>query len=94
MAKINYSLIGEALIHPIQKRILEAFRAQPRAQLTPLALSNDLSEPLGVVSYHVSLLAGDPRGRFARTPLLELTHTEPRRGAVAHFYVLTKEATR
>lgn len=90
---INYALIGKALLHPTQREILEAFEKWPQ-ETSPVSMSRLLDIPLGRLSYHVKILAGDPRGPFVETPLLTLERTEPRRGAVAHIYRLTKAATR
>ena len=89
--QINYDLIGRALIHPVQRRILEMFAEQP-GRVSPVAISKYLELPLSNVSYHVGILAGDPKGRYAGTPLLRLVDTAQRRGAIEHFYRLTKKA--
>lgn len=90
---INYDLIGRALLHPVAQDILETLRRYP-APLGAAGLGRLLNLPLGKVAYHVKMLAGDPDGPFVSTPLLALHHTEQKRGAVAHFYVLSKAATR
>lgn len=91
---INYALIGEALLHPMKKAILDAFVNDPTGvSLSPNELAQYLGKPLGNVSYHVKDLAGLSGGsRFKDTPLLELVDTQPRRGALEHFYALTPNA--
>src|SRR3954468_18186189 len=48
----------------------------------PKSLAQELDATLGVVSYHIRFMA--ERG------MLELVETRPARGAVAHYYVLSK----
>jgi DNA-binding transcriptional ArsR family regulator len=50
----------------------------------PKELAALLDEPLGVVSYHVRMLT--------QYGLVELSRTEPKRGALAHYYVRTSLA--
>lgn len=47
--------------------------------LSPNLLSSKMDEPLGNVSYHVKTLL--------KYDCVELVKTEPRRGAVEHFYI-------
>lgn len=93
MPKINFSLVGETLMHPIQRAILE-IAALKKTAVSPKMLSREMPEPLGVVAYHVNMLAGVGKSKFASRPLLELVETEQRRGALEHFYAPTKEALR
>lgn len=93
MTKINFSLVGEALMHPIQRNILE-IAAKHASTVSPKELSVELGKPLGVVAYHVNMLAGIGKSRFAAHPMLELVDTEQRRGALEHFYASTEEAIR
>jgi len=51
---------------------------------SPNQLSRELGEPLGNVSYHVKTLL--------EYDCIELVKTEPRRGAVEHFYRATERA--
>lgn len=90
---INYDLIGRALLHPIAQDVLETLRRYPEP-LGAAGLGRLLDVPLSKVAYHVKMLAGGPNSPFASAPLLTLHHTEQKRGAVAHFYVLSKAATR
>jgi DNA-binding transcriptional ArsR family regulator len=66
----------KALAHPLRWRILEAI--VDCAEASPLELSRLLDVPLATVSHHVRVL------REVRC--IELTRTEPRRGAVEHYY--------
>lgn len=89
---INYARIGEALIHPTQRRILEAALVF-EGPVSPKMLAEWTREPLGNVSYHVGILAGVRKDSpFAECPILELVDTAQRRGAVEHFYRLTRKA--
>lgn len=58
---------------------------QEGADLSPNLLSKILEEPLGNVSYHMKTLV--------EYDVIKLTKTEPRRGAVEHFYASTGAAT-
>lgn len=98
---LNYDLIGRALIHPLQRRILEecaVLADDDKKGVSPNELSLRLDEPLGNVAYHVKVLAGgtphvtSKRSKFAQTPLLTLVEEVPRRGAVEHYYALTASA--
>lgn len=95
---INYDLIGRSLIHPVQEKILDAFAGAGDLSGSPKQLAETLETPLATVSYHVRLLAGLSCGKqkspFAAKPLLRQVDTKQRRGAVEHFYALTKEATK
>jgi DNA-binding transcriptional ArsR family regulator len=71
-----------ALAHPLRGRILAAAGA---GTTSPVELARELDEPLGVVSYHVRVLA--------KTGLLEPAGTSPRRGALQHHYRATDAAT-
>lgn len=77
--------IANALLHPLRWEILNAM-ADADTDLSPKLLSKRLSDQHGGdrltnVSYHVrQLVAYD---------LISLTDSEPRRGALEHFYALT-----
>jgi DNA-binding transcriptional ArsR family regulator len=68
----------KALAHPLRLRILAALN---RTVSSPSELAEELSEPLGNVSYHVRILAD--------LNCIELVRTTPRRGAVEHHYRAT-----
>jgi predicted transcriptional regulator len=70
--------------HPVRIRIIMALR-KPGTVKSPKDLADALAPaPLGVVSYHVRMLV--------KYGLLELQGTEPRRGALAHYYKLSDQA--
>ena len=64
-----------AIGHPIRTRIFVILGTQ---EACPLDLAVRLRESLGVVSYHVRVLAD--------LGVIEQTRTEQRRGATAHYY--------
>jgi DNA-binding transcriptional ArsR family regulator len=66
----------KALAHPLRWRILEL--VSERGEASPSELARALDQPLATVSHHVRVL------RESRS--LELTRTEPRRGALEHYY--------
>lgn len=76
---------SRAMAHPLRVEILEAFGARGTHR-SPSDLAEDLGEPLGNVSYHVT--------RLAKAGAIELDKTEPRRGAMEHFYRLTAAGAR
>src|SRR5688572_32313716 len=67
--------IAKALAHPLRARILQ--RLGERVS-SPNDLAAELGAPLGVVSYHVRMLRD--------YDCVELVRTQPRRGALQHFY--------
>ena len=67
----------KALDHVLRQHILLAAVA---GEVSPKALSKALDEGLSQVSYHVKVLRDDCDG------MIEETRTEPRRGAVEHYY--------
>src|ERR1700754_3501507 len=70
--------IAKALAHPLRARILQRL-GERVASAGDLAV--ELDAPLGVVSYHVRMLRD--------YDCVELVRTEPRRGALQHFYKAT-----
>src|SRR5688572_33241604 len=66
-----------AMAHPMRGRILAALDGQERS---PVELAKQLGASLGVVSYHVRVLAD--------AGLVELARTTARRGAIQHHYRL------
>jgi DNA-binding transcriptional ArsR family regulator len=66
----------KALAHPLRWRILEALI--DRGEASPSELASALDERLAVVSHHTRVLRDND--------CIELTRTEPRRGALEHFY--------
>lgn len=73
--------LAKALAHPLRVRILSSLH---KGISSPNQLSQELGEPLGNVSYHVKTLL--------EYDCVELVKTEPRRGAVEHFYRATDRA--
>src|SRR6195952_3388156 len=72
------SRIAKALAHPLRARILQRLGERVAS---PGDLAVELGAPLGVVSYHVRMLR--------EYECVELVRTEPRRGALQHFYRAT-----
>src|SRR4051794_4373741 len=70
--------IAKALAHPLRARILQRLGERVAS---PGDLAVELGAPLGVVSYHVR--------RLRDYDCVELVRTEPRRGALQHFYRAT-----
>lgn len=81
--QIDWAAIGKELIHPTRAMVLDAF-VKAGEPLSPSQIAEESGERLGNVSYHVRALL--------EKGFIRLTRTEPRRGAVAHFYVLTAKA--
>lgn len=77
---IDQTLV-KAIAHPLRHQILLALNEEV---LSPNQLSQRLGERLGNVSYHVRFLAD--------LGAIELVDTQPRRGAVEHFYKATQQA--
>src|SRR6201991_1832616 len=70
--------IAKALAHPLRARILQRLGERVAS---PGDLAAELDAALGVVSYHVRMLRD--------YDCVELVRTEPRRGALQHFYKAT-----
>ena len=71
--------VAKALSHRLRRQILE--RLHDHGVASPSALADALGEPLGNISYHVRVLC--------ELACVELVRTEPRRGALEHFYRAT-----
>ena len=67
--------IVKALGHPLRIRMLTVLNQRVAS---PSELAGELEEPIGNVSYHMRTLAD--------LGMVELVRTEPRRGAVEHYY--------
>ena len=65
----------KALSHPLRVRILAYMNDR---EWSPNELAEELAEGLSQVSYHVKVLKD--------FELIEMTRTQPKRGAVEHFY--------
>lgn len=76
---IDWERLARQKFHPLRVQLIERFALadEPRS---PSSLSEELDERLGNVSYHVRALLDEG--------LIELDRTEPRRGAVEHYYRL------
>src|ERR1700709_2966673 len=70
--------IAKAWAHPLRARILQRLGERVAS---PGDLALEVGAPLGVVSYHVRMLRDHD--------CVELVRTEPRRGALQHFYRAT-----
>jgi DNA-binding transcriptional ArsR family regulator len=68
--------LAKALSHRLRVRILQ--RLTEAGEASPSQLADALDERIGNVSYHVRVLR--------ELDCLELVRTEPRRGALEHFY--------
>ena len=67
-----------AMAHPMRGRILAALDGR---ELSPVELAREMGASLGVVSYHVRVLAD--------AGVVELARTSARRGAIQHHYRLS-----
>ncbi|MGN6215682.1 MAG: helix-turn-helix domain-containing protein [Solirubrobacterales bacterium] len=75
-ARIDEELV-KALSHPVRVEILEALQGRVAS---PGELSEEIDESLGVIAYHAKTLL--------KCGCLELVRSEPRRGAIEHFFGL------
>jgi DNA-binding transcriptional ArsR family regulator len=66
----------KALAHPLRTRVLELI--VEREEASPVELARALGQPLATVSHHTRVLRD--------LGCIELVRTEPRRGAIEHFY--------
>lgn len=78
--EIDWKAVALAKLHRTQKAILGYLTENQTG--SPKEMSDALGEPLGNVSYHVTVLQKDG--------LICLSSTEPRRGALEHFYRLSE----
>lgn len=67
-----------ALGHPLRRKILRMMETNNNGGLSPKMISDELEQSIGVVAYHVRLLA--------EAGVLTLVGTKQRRGAIEHFY--------
>src|SRR3954452_9919333 len=81
-AETSEARIAKALAHPLRAQILKRLGERVAS---PGELAAELGAPLGVVSYHVRMLR--------EYECVELVRTEPRRGALQHFYRATARPT-
>lgn len=73
--------MAKALGHPLRTAILVELNDRTAS---PVELARRLDEPIGNVSYHVRVLLD--------LDCIELVETQPRRGALEHFYRATARA--
>ncbi len=78
----DYGRLLKAIAHPLRQRIL--FAIDEAGEASPKSVAHALGAPLGRVSHHVRVLL--------RLGAIELTRTEPRRGATEHYYRATLNA--
>ena len=76
---LDAEILG-ALSHPLRLSVMRA----ATDEISPKKLADAFGESVQLVSYHVRILRD--------AGLLELTRTEPRRGAVEHFYSASSDA--
>jgi hypothetical protein len=76
---IDWQKLAVAETHKLRIQLLEIFDGSD-VPLSPTQLAVLTEEPLGNVSYHCNQLRD--------AGLIELHHTEPVRGALAHYFVL------
>jgi DNA-binding transcriptional ArsR family regulator len=69
----------KALAHPLRMRMLTL--VAERGEASPVQMSRALDQPLATVSHHARVLRD--------SGCIELSRTEPRRGAVEHYYRAT-----
>ena len=75
MSQIPTVDAAKAVSHPLRVEILKTLDGKPRS---PKSIAAELGQPIGNVSYHVTVLRD--------LGAVELTGTTPARGAVEHFY--------
>lgn len=81
-SQIDWEALARTQIHPLRLAIIELYAVGD--ELTPVDVQRSLGESkLGNVSYHVRALLADG--------FIELVRTEPRRGALAHYYRATSK---
>ncbi len=66
----------KALGHPLRMRILTFI--SERSEASPVEMSRALDQPLATISHHTRVLRD--------SGYIELSRTEPRRGAIEHYY--------
>lgn len=75
ITEIDDPRLVKGLAHPLRIHILRVLEDRVAS---PSEIAEEIDAPLGNVSYHVRFLA--------RVGLIELSSTQPRRGAVEHYY--------
>jgi DNA-binding transcriptional ArsR family regulator len=77
---LNWERLARSAMHPLKVAVLEALE---NGEASPRNLADDLGQPIASVSFHVRQLRN--------AGLIELTRTQPRRGALEHFYALDSD---
>ena len=70
--------LAKALSHPVRVEILEALQGRIAS---PVELSREMDQTVGVISYHAKTLL--------KCGCVELVHSKPDRGNLEHFFSLT-----
>lgn len=78
MERGSDQVVVRALSHPIRVEILQTLRGRVAS---PVELSRELNQRLGVISYHATTLVS--------CGYLELVRAEPRRGTIENFFGVT-----
>lgn len=80
--------VAKAFSHELRGKILNLMSTggfvDDTEAWSPSDIAEEFNEPLGNVSYHVKTLL--------ELGMVELSSTQPRRGALEHYYVLTDKA--
>lgn len=84
-AALDWETIARKQLNQTRVRVLEQFAARHGEAISPSYIAGEIGEPLGNVSYHVRALLDQG--------LIVLDRTEPRRGALEHYYRLDGQAT-
>lgn len=82
LGKHRVNAAQRALAHPVRARLLTELRRGPRS---PSQLAEIVGESIGTTSYHVRMLCD--------AGLAKLVGTQPKRGAIQHFYVACDDHT-
>jgi hypothetical protein len=75
---IDWEGLARARAHPMQVAILQLLSMDDGRALSPNEMAFELQAALSTCSYHATELA--------KIRMLELVDTQPRRGAVEHYY--------
>jgi predicted transcriptional regulator len=80
---VRWERVAQTALHPLRLRIIELAAGEDVARFSPSEVAETLGAPLGTVSYHIRQLH--------HHGLLEAAGTQPRRGAIEHFYRASAE---
>jgi DNA-binding transcriptional ArsR family regulator len=76
---IAWERVAAAMMHPTAVAIVRVLDAEPG--ISPKSIAERIGKPVGVVSYHVRMLA--------KKRVIKLVDLQTRRGALEHFYALS-----